>query len=105
MAEYIDLDMQMKVWRTWGNSYKTASTTLREFFDINKISYNVADVVPVRHGRWEKKQVFGVKETSVEELQSAFCPVCHRYLTTPYSYNFTHYNYCPNCGAAMDQGG
>lgn len=60
-----------------------------------------ADVVPVRHGRWEQKEVFEAKGC-VDELQSAFCPVCQRYHTTPYAYYFTHYNYCPNCGAKMD---
>lgn len=63
-----------------------------------------ADVVPVVHGRWEQKEVFEAKGR-VDELQSAFCPVCQRYHTTPYSYYFTHYNYCPNCGALMDKEG
>ena len=63
-------------------------------------SIPAADVVPVRHGRWEQKEVFETKG-NVDELQSAFCSVCKRFHTTPYSYYFTHYNYCPNCGADM----
>lgn len=62
-----------------------------------------ADVVEVKHGEWEQKEVFEAKG-HVDELQSAFCPVCQRYHTTPYSYYFTRYNYCPNCGARMDGG-
>lgn len=61
-----------------------------------------ADVVEVRHGRWEQKRVFDSKV--VDQWQSAYCPVCHRYHTTPYLYYFTHYEYCPNCGARMDGG-
>ena len=60
------------------------------------------DVAPVRHGRWEQKEVFEAKDC-VDELQSAFCPVCQRYHTTPYSYYFSHYNYCPHCGAKMEE--
>lgn len=61
-----------------------------------------ADVAPVRRGRWEQKEVFEAKGR-VEELQSAFCPACQRYHTTPYSYYYTHYDYCPHCGAKMEE--
>ena len=60
------------------------------------------DAVPVVHGKWEQREVFDSKV--VDQLQSAFCPVCKRYHTTPYSYYFSNYNYCPNCGAKMDGG-
>ena len=59
-----------------------------------------ADVRPVVRGEWEQKEVFEANG-NVDELQSAFCPVCQRYHTTPYTYYFTHYNFCPNCGAEM----
>ena len=59
-----------------------------------------ADVKPVVRGKWEEREVFTAKG-NVDMLQSAFCPVCKRYHTTPYSYYFTVYNYCPNCGADM----
>lgn len=66
--------------------------------DIEKIPS--ADVVERKRGKWEQKEVFTAKG-NVDELQSAFCPVCQRYHTTPYSYYFTNYNFCPNCGADM----
>ena len=52
-------------------------------------------------GKWEQKEIFGVKETAIEQMQSACCSVCGKYHTTPYSYYFSKYNYCPSCGARM----
>ena len=59
-----------------------------------------ADVVEQKTGKWEQKEVFDILG-NIEQLQSAFCPICKRYHTTPYSYYFKHYNFCPNCGARM----
>ena len=60
---------------------------------IDEIS--VADVAPVRHGRWEKKS----------GLDS--CSECGK--TCPYDVQadvieYWACNYCPNCGAKMDGG-
>lgn len=60
-----------------------------------------ADVREVRHGTWQEKQVFD--GNCIEQWQSAKCPVCGRYHTIPYLYYFHHDNYCPNCGAIMDE--
>ena len=57
------------------------------------------DLRPV--GKWEQKEIFGVEKTTIEQMQSACCSVCGKYHTTPYSYYFSKYNYCPNCGARM----
>ena len=59
-----------------------------------------ADVRPVVRGKWEQEEIFGVNGNAAE-FQSAFCSVCRRYHTTPFSYYFTRYNFCPNCGAVM----
>ena len=51
-----------------------------------------ADVAPVRHGRWieHEKYTFGVMYD---------CSICgNRILDTGHSWN-----YCPNCGAKMDE--
>ena len=52
-----------------------------------------ADVVPVRHGRWDSSRpdapMFGFH----------FCSLCGRKRTSPQD------NYCPNCGARMDGDG
>ena len=53
----------------------------------------VADVAPVRHGRWVKqdKYAFGTFYD---------CSICdNRILDTGHSWN-----YCPNCGCRMDGG-
>ena len=50
------------------------------------------DVVPVRHGRWieQEKYTFGVMYD---------CSICgNRILDNGHSWN-----YCPNCGAKMDE--
>lgn len=53
-------------------------------------------------GEWLEREVHekGVCE-DIEEWQSAKCSVCGRYHTTPYTYYFSDYNFCPNCGADM----
>jgi len=56
-------------------------------------------------GKWEQKEIFGVEETTIEQMQSACCSVCGKYHTTPYSYYFSKYNYCPSCGARLGNGG
>lgn len=40
-------------------------------------------------------------ELVIEQWQSARCSRCGKYHTTPFSYYFYRYNYCPNCGADM----
>lgn len=101
MAEYIDkqafVDSIREAVRKYPNTFYNGLEVARQIAH----DMDAADVQPVRHGRWEQKEVFEAKDC-VDELQSAFCPVCQRYHTTPYSYYFSHYNYCPNCGAKMD---
>lgn len=50
---------------------------------------------------WEQLQVFDIEDTTIDRMQSTYCPICHRYHTTPYIYSFNHYDYCPNCGTKM----
>ena len=67
----------------------------------DKSLFPAADVVERKAGKWEQKEVFDILLCNIEQLQSAFCPICKRYHTTPYSYYFKHYNFCPHCGARM----
>ena len=53
-------------------------------------------------GKWEQKEVFGLDDTTIEQMQSARCSSCGKYHTTPFSYYFSKYNYCPSCGAKME---
>lgn len=55
----------------------------------------------VRNGKWIERKV---SSTNADiEFQSARCSVCNRYHTTPYLYSFYLDNFCPNCGARMEQ--
>ena len=49
---------------------------------------------------WQECQVFETKGI-IDEVQSCRCPVCNKYLTTPYRYSFDYYKYCPNCGTRL----
>ena len=53
-------------------------------------------------GKWIEKEVYNLEVTTIEQMQSASCSVCGKIHTTPYSYYFSKYNYCPNCGAKME---
>lgn len=35
-------------------------------------------------------------------LQSCKCSNCGKYHSTPYLYRYSHYKYCPHCGAKME---
>ena len=56
-------------------------------YELDEIE--AADVVPVKHGRWEK-----------HGKHDWWCTACK--IGVPYS--FTGFNYCHNCGAKMDGG-
>jgi hypothetical protein len=52
-------------------------------------------------GEWLEKEV--ISDKVIEEWQSARCSICDKYHTTPYMYYFSHYDYCPHCGAKMER--
>ena len=56
-----------------------------------------ADVAPVRHGRWE------LHGNDDDLSASYFCSLCG-WNIDEYEYldHFSHFRYCPNCGAKMD---
>ena len=51
-----------------------------------------ADVAPVRHGRWEE----------ASDGDGIVCPFCRTDFCT-IIYDTEYFNYCPNCGAKMDE--
>jgi ribosomal protein S27AE len=69
---------------------------------VEKMAHDfpAADVRENVKGEWIDKEIFPAKG-NVDMLQSALCPKCGRYHTTPYSYYFTNYEFCPRCGAKM----
>lgn len=78
MAEYIDRKALRDA------LYDADAITMNGVKILNQ--FPAADVVPIRHGRWEK--------TGKHEWR---CSVCN--VGVPYSY--TGFCYCPNCGARM----
>ena len=54
-----------------------------------------------RKGKWIEKEV--LEDTVINEWQSARCSKCGKYHTTPYMYYFDNFNFCPNCGAKMNE--
>lgn len=69
------------------------------FYDEDKIrAIPAADVVPVRHGRWNDKVVAFYRKCSE-------CGCCVEWNKKPFLFGDGEYNYCPNCGARMDGDG
>ena len=59
-------------------------------FDIE--NFPNADVAQVRHGRWEE----------ASDGDGIVCPFCRTDFCT-IIYDTEYFNYCPNCGAQMDE--
>ena len=53
-------------------------------------SIPTTDDAPIRHGRWDVDGVYVV------------CSVCNRLTLSPIVKQLPTFNYCPNCGARMD---
>ena len=60
---------------------------------VNNVS--AADVAPVVHGKWLEPEY---------EYHVGICSLCGCVPLKP-AFRSTHYNYCPNCGAKMDEEG
>lgn len=105
MAEYIDREAAILALLDKGQCsrrYRLGEVWELNFDEIREAIADVpaADVRENVRGKWIEKEVF-MANGNVDMLQSAFCPNCKRYHTTPYSYYFTNYAFCPHCGAQM----
>jgi len=91
--------------------YKSASFRNRNVFSTARKCLEAieaipaADVVEVRHGRWEQVEVRDYPNSNLM-VASMWCPVCKRYHNEVYYYgNPTEMaHYCGFCGARMDGG-
>ena len=92
MAEYIEREATIELLRSLGSrDYRREKGTIQEA--IKMVSFPEytpsADVVPVRHGRWERTAD-----------GAALCTACKRKMN-PSQYG---YAFCSLCGAKMDGG-
>ena len=83
MAEYIDKQAFL-------DHMKRTDRYFNVKFDIE--NFPNADVAPVRHGQWEE----------ASDGDGIVCPFCRTDFCT-IIYDTEHFNYCPNCGAKMDE--
>ena len=83
MADYIDKQAFL-------DHMKRTDRYFNVKFDIE--NFPNADVTPVRHGRWEE----------ASDGDGIVCPFCRTDFCT-IIYDTEHFNYCPNCGAKMDE--
>ena len=72
--------------------YNTPDINLScEKFEAAILKIQAADVAPVRHGRWR---------THSDRPDSLICSVCNCGFDM---WKHDPHNYCPNCGAKMDE--
>lgn len=76
--------------------YETIGVFTRESIEQIVSKLPAADVAEVRHGRWVDKT--DISRAAVE--QRVDCSVCGQIFWTMSALLF---NYCPNCGARMDE--
>ncbi len=98
MTDYIKRDDAINVF-DWGipDADVKCGIAIQNIKDIP-----TADVRENVRGEWlNMERIEDDKAEYITEWQQAQCSVCHKWHTTPYMYFFTHYDFCPNCGAEM----
>ena len=83
MADYIDKQAFLDYMKRTDRYFNVK-------FDIE--NFPNADVAPVRHGRWEE----------ASDGDGIVCPFCRTDFCT-IIYDTEYFNYCPHCGAQMDE--
>ena len=94
MDEYIEREATVKLLRSLGSrDYRREKGTIQEA--IKMVSFPEytpsADVAPMVHGHWE---------TNSDRPDSLICSVCKCGFDM---WKHDPHNYCPNCGAKMDE--
>lgn len=102
MAKYIEKEVAVKIAEKYGltdGSVLGRHSGIADCIASEIATLPIADVVPVRHGRWVCiRKGYGEYK----------CSVCHGMDSNCSDYYGTHVvteqEYCPNCGAKMDGG-
>ena len=89
MAKFVNID-GLKPIKVFLSAYAEEPILVYKKEDIDRRT--AADVAPVVHGKW----LFVNPPTEIIDWEE--CSVCGYA-----NYNFSHYKYCPNCGAKMDE--
>ena len=97
--EYIERDVVLSnKWEVW--SYDPSDPDpVTEVVSVSSVMHiPAADVAPVRHGRWHRFMKGSGQSGNTLICSDAFqCTVCKESF-------WNKSNYCPNCGAKMDEG-
>lgn len=64
--------------------------------DVTRLLSLAVDAVEVRHGRWDDSSVAFYRKCSE-------CGCCVEWDKQPFLFGIGEYNFCPNCGARMDE--
>ena len=89
MDEYIEREAAIAWFMPYAHTGESIDADV-VISDINGMKS--ADVAPVRHGRWEE----------ASDGDGIVCPFCRTDFCT-IIYDTEYFNYCPNCGAKMDE--
>lgn len=97
MARYIDADKVLQELGEEPSNWTNSDTEIQEQFDYRAFksiveSQPTADVVEVKHGKWQE-------ERWCDNFQHT-CSLCHS--TVRVHPQSVAYKYCPYCGAIMD---
>lgn len=101
MAEYIDIDYPL-LFKDIRN--REIRVTVRDLLKANHAECVLADVAPVRHGRWiwdEDGMDWNIGAWRCSECK-AMSPMWWNADKTSPMHKSGH-RYCPNCGAKMDK--
>ena len=98
MAEYLDRERAIQkvknvIATEWFRGNYEAIGPLQRVVDVQLGRMTAADVAPVVHGKWLKPEY---------EYHVGICSLCGCVPLKP-AFRSTPYNYCPNCGAKMDE--
>jgi len=94
MIKYIDADKAIEVCDWYEHEFCECENYIRTIAeDIRHLP--AADVQEVKHGRWIIDRKFGNDVMSDEQM--VICSVCGKGIF------YGKQNYCPNCGAKMDE--
>ena len=89
MAEYIEREAAIK--ELMNDTPEQVGYSREDAADCIRYM-DAADVALVRHGRWEE----------ASDGDGIVCPFCRTDFCT-IIYDTEYFNYCPNCGAKMDE--